>query len=212
MKVIGITGGIGSGKSIVARVLRCNGFNVYDCDSEAKRLMTNDPHLKSSLIKELGWDIYLNDGQLNKQKLSKLLFSDDRVRNFVNHNVHSAVRRDIREKVNTGTNYFFIESAILATGGITSMCDEIWVIKSPESERIRRVESRDGLKKEEIERRISAQQQEFSLLPVDKMRIIENDIHTSLLNQIFNFLKKGDENIKINYFSLIKAMEIIENQ
>ena len=188
MRVIGITGGIGSGKSVVSRVLRCNGFNVYDCDSEAKRLMTNDLQLREALINELGENIYLKDGNLNKQKLSQLLYTDKHVRNFINKNVHSAVRRDLKEKIDSSSDFFFIESAILATGGITSICEAIWLVRSEVNERIKRVELRDGLSKEEIQRRFLAQQEELSLLPGNKVKIIKNDIHSSLINQIFNHL------------------------
>ena len=94
-RLIGITGGIGCGKSVVSRICRLRGFDVYDCDSEAKMLMDNDPLLKSAIVEILGRDILLSDGSLDRKIMAALIFSDDCKRRKVNTAVHSAVKADI---------------------------------------------------------------------------------------------------------------------
>lgn len=180
-KTIGITGGIGSGKSIVARILRCNGFSVYDCDSEAKYLMKNDKNIKSSLQEKFGSKIYLSDGQLNKTLLSKYLFTDPEVRNFVNSIVHSAVRKDIKEKREKNEGIFFIESAILISGGISNICNEVWIVEAPMESKIRRIANRDNISYEEILQRIKSQEEELELTKnTDSIRIINDNKHPIL--------------------------------
>lgn len=94
--VICITGGIGSGKSVVSRVLRLNGYPVYDCDSEAKVLMETDPEVREGLKKILGNDAFFNNGKLNRKFVASIIFSDSEKRREVNGLVHEAVRKDFK--------------------------------------------------------------------------------------------------------------------
>ena len=185
---IGITGGIGSGKSIVSRILRCNGIFVYDCDSEAKYLMKNTPYLKRDLISFLGKEIYLNNGELNRKYLAQRLFSDSNLRTKVNIIVHEAVRKDILSKREKIKGWFFIESAILATAKLDSYCDKIWVVTASLQERIKRISKRDCLSDDEILKRIESQNQEISFLPWDKIVMIENNSDNQLLLKVLNLI------------------------
>ena len=187
---IGITGGIGSGKSVVSRVLRCNGFPVYDCDFEAKYIMVTDPEVKQSLIKRLGKDIYETDGSLNRRKLSSLLFKDNEVRNYVNGIVHSAVREDIKRKRSFITGKFFIESAIIVTGGLEPLCNEIWIINAPLEKRIERVIKRDNTDRKSVEERINTQQAELTLIKNTKIIELQNNDFTPLLPLILKLTHK----------------------
>lgn len=187
---IGITGGIGSGKSVVARVLRCNGFPVFDCDTEAKILMHRDVGLVESLKKGLGEEIYHPDGTLNRDLLSGKLFSDKEVRSFVNKIVHHAVREEIKSRRRKVKGRFFIESAILATGGIAGMCDSIWVITAPRDEKLLRIGKRDGLRVNEIESRMKAQEKELEMLPETGVVVIENDNRHAILPEILKLTDK----------------------
>lgn len=180
---VGITGGIGSGKSVVSRVLRCNGYNVYDCDYRARKIMNEDADIRTKLTGRLGKDIYDANEELDRKKLAAILFSDPEVRAFVNNIVHEAVRIDIKRHRETHKGYFFIESAILAGGGIAGMCDEIWVVTAPESQRIERVMKRDGLSPKEIEKRIASQQHEMSLLDKNKVKYIDNGDNSPMLSK-----------------------------
>lgn len=192
---IGITGGIGSGKSVVSRILRCNGFDVYDCDSRARNLMESDKELRNELIAKLGNSLYKEDGHLNRTYLAGVLFSDFKVREFVNSIVHSAVRKDIKKIAENKRGLFFIETAIPATGGIDRLCSLIWEIISPEYLRIKRVESRDQLKPDEIKKRIEAQKNELDRMKVKEIIKIENDDRHPLLLKVLKLTERIDNHI-----------------
>lgn len=187
---IGITGGIGSGKSIVSRILRCNGFTVFDCDAEAKGIMVRNHEVKDSLISGLGGDIYDPSGELNRQKLASLIFSDSEKRNFVNGIVHKAVIDEINDWRKKIDGYFFIESAILMTGGISSICDYIWLVISPDRVRYERVKKRDNMTFSEISRRMKSQDKEFENIPKQKEVLIKNDGQHPLLQYILELTNK----------------------
>lgn len=179
---IGLTGGIGSGKSVVARILRCQGFPVYDCDSEAKRLMIEDVKVVNDLKNTVGRNVYFPDGELNKGYLSKRLFSEIDIRRKVNSIVHTAVRNDIDLKRHKIKGPFIIESAILKSSRIDRMCDEIWIVETSEEERLERIIKRDRLTKEDIEKRIKSQQQEYEGFENNKVFKLRNDsLHQLLL-------------------------------
>lgn len=191
LKVIGITGGIGSGKSVVSRILRCNGYTVYDCDMQAKILMNEHSSLKKRLYGILGKNAYCSDGKINRAYVSEKIFNDFDVRRKVNVLVHSEVRNHISTLLEIHKGLFFIESAIPATGGLIPLCDAIWNVESPLQLRIDRVKKRDSITKEDIEKKIKSQEKEFSLLPSDKTAHILNDGKKSLIIQIINLLNKN---------------------
>lgn len=181
---IGITGGIGSGKSVVSRVLRCNGFYVYDCDFEAKVIMNRDENVKNSLINALGTNVYQEDGNLNRSKLGTLIFNDEKARQKVNGIVHVAVEQDILKRREKHEGVFFIESAILMSSKIGDLCSRIWLITAPLQERIKRVMLRDQTDIDSVIKRVKSQENEFRL--IDKKKTVEfiNDNNRSLLSQV----------------------------
>lgn len=194
---IGITGGIGSGKSVVARILRCNGLYVYDCDAEAKRIMVTSQEVKSILTEKLGNDIYLGDGNLNREKLSKLLFSNNEIRKFVNRVVHKAVRHDIKHRRKQFLSFFFIESAIIETGGIVPLCDIIWLVSAPLEVRIKRLEQRDRIDKDHILKRIESQRKEFRKLESESVILLNDNRHPMMAKVLKNI---GKFEIYQNYY------------
>lgn len=191
---IGVTGGIGSGKSVVSRVLRCNGFQVYDCDLEAKKIMENDVFVRKGLENIIGQEAFLRNGKLNKKKISQEIYSDVSKREKVNSLVHEAVRKDIEKHRHENKGIFFIESAILYTGGINRICDKIWVVSSPLKERIKRVEERDKLSQEEVLKRIQSQENEIPLSEKEMLIYIENDENHQLLTKVLTLTNKYIEN------------------
>ena len=191
---IGITGGIGSGKSVVSRVLRCNGFKVYDCDSEAKKLMERDQEVRETLIGRFGNDIYLANGHLNRTLLASYIFTDAANREFVNKVVHSAVRNDIIRLRAQIDGWLFIEAAILASGGISQFCSQVWIVTAPETERIRRVRLRDNLSLEEISKRLRIQERELELLENENTLFLENNGKNPLLPEILTLTNRIKNN------------------
>lgn len=188
-RLIGVTGGIGSGKSVVCRICALRGLPVYDCDSRAKQLMHSDYRLRKFLIQELGEDIYCEDGTLNRVLMSKHVFSgkDKAVR--LQTEIHNTVRNDLKAMADAWDSpVAIVESAIMHTAALDRVVDEIWLVQAPEELRISRVRSRSALSREEILRRISVQQKEFDLLPGDKTYIINNDGTHPLLQQVGSLL------------------------
>ncbi len=192
MKIlVGITGGIGSGKSIVSKICRIKGFPVYDCDSRAKILMHSSKSIKEKLIEIVGEQVIMSNGSINTTILADKIFSNSIIRNKVNFVVHNAVRSDIEKWIEQQkTEIIFIESAILHTSHLDEFVDSIWYVDASEEERIRRVEIRNNISKEEIKKRISSQKNEMDNLPIEKLKIINNNGQKSLVEQINHFINQ----------------------
>lgn len=186
-RLIGITGGIGSGKSVVSRFLRCRGYEVYDCDSRAKALMEQSVRLKHLLCGRFGEECLLADGKIDRVYLARRVFSEDTHRLWLNSQVHCMVREDIaRIADESAAGIWFVESAILKSSGLDKMCDEIWLVDAPLEIRLRRVESRDGTDREQVLLRMNAQQHEFEALDatVHKIRNYGSDSLTFQIDKL----------------------------
>lgn len=195
MFLIGITGGIGAGKSVVSRLLRAKGYEVYDCDSRAKELMAQSEVLKGDMVQRWGEDVLLPDGSINRPRLAEIIFSNDSDRDWLNGCVHSLVRRDIVDWLNKGFVYrsarlFFVESAILHTSKLDELCSDIWVVDAPEELRLQRAMSRGGIKKDDLLARNRTQSRELASLPPDRVSVISNAPSDSLIEQVDGLLMK----------------------
>lgn len=142
---VGITGGIGSGKSLVSNIFRLLGVPVYDADSHAKKLMTTDGILVSQIKKEFGDLSYQSDGSLNRTYLSIHVFNDDRKLALLNSLVHPRVGIDYAAwvKSHSTSSYVLKEAALLYEAGSYRSLDKIIVVSAPENVRISRVQKRD---------------------------------------------------------------------
>lgn len=190
-RVTGIAGGIGSGKSVVSRILRLQGQDVYDCDFEARRLMeAPDGEIRPNLIAKFGSGIYTDGGNLNRRYLSEVMFSDPEILKWINATVHSAVRADISKWIDrSDKERVWIESAILAGSGLTALCDDVWLVTAPEEERFRRAVKR-GMSPEDAGRRISSQRDEEMLLRRSGLPVheIDNGRDDNVLGRIYQLL------------------------
>ncbi len=135
--IIGITGGIGSGKSTIAHELAKRGYTVYDCDQEAKRIITENTDVQQEIIDLLGEESFV-DGIYNTAYVAKRVFEDSHLLAALNAIVHPAVGIDIMQRKPD-----FVESAILYESGLDILCDRIIVIDAPEEIRIARTIARD---------------------------------------------------------------------
>lgn len=188
-EIIGIAGNIGAGKSVVSRILRCNGYTVYDCDREASMLMIADDFLRMRLTDILGETCYLPDGSLNKGYVAEKIFSSPEHREKVNSVVHEAVRNDIlRQAESRSKGKLFVESAIMATSGLDRLCSAIWVVDAPENLRLRRVMLRNGMQEIEVRKRMETQKGELALLPKEKVVAVNNDDTSMLLSEVINLV------------------------
>ena len=160
MVKIGITGGIGSGKSYVSRLLTEHyGIPVYNTDSEAKRLMLSDEGIRRRLTALLGKEVYKSDGTLNKPLLANYLFADSCHAGQINAIVHPQVKADFLKWADrqTGCEIVALESAILFESGFDNLVDKVVMVYAPVELRIRRVMLRDSTTEEKIRQRIVAQ-------------------------------------------------------
>jgi dephospho-CoA kinase len=157
LKKIGLTGGIGSGKSTVARILLAMGYPVYFSDDRAKYLTDNNETIRAGLITLLGEHMYVN-ALLDRKALAAAIFSDDVLRQKVNDLIHPIVREDFDHWVALQKQpLVFNEAAILFETGASERFDAMVLVTAPEEIRVKRVMERDKCTREEVLRRIHNQ-------------------------------------------------------
>ena len=184
MKVIGLTGGIGSGKSTLSRLLIIMGIPVYIADTESKRLTESSTVVREKLTEWFGMDLY-TEGKLNKALLASLIFQNEDHRNYVNSVIHPVVRKDFeRWKTQQAPSpVVVIETALLFETGYINSVDMSVTVAAPEELRIRRVELREGWSHASIVSRIQSQFPEE-----EKIRrsdyVIHNDDKQALVPQV----------------------------
>lgn len=181
---VGITGGIGSGKTLVCSIFDKIGIPVYDADSRARSLMNHDPGLVSEITDLLGEEAY-RDGSLDREYVAGKVFMNEDLLNRLNRIVHPAVRDDYLQwvKERTDVPYVIEEAAILFESGAHRFMDLTVLVYAPEDLRIRRVMERDGVSEEEVRMRMRHQMNEEEKKKLaDQM--ISNDGTEMLLPQI----------------------------
>ena len=156
--IIGITGGIGSGKSTLSERLREIGYSVYDSDLEARRLQNEHPEIQDQLIELFGEDIYNNQG-LTRSVLAQLVFGKPELLAKLNAIVHPVVHTDFMNWIqsHSAENLLFMESAILFESGFNKIVDKVIVMTASENIRIARVMKRDKVTEEQVKARMSHQ-------------------------------------------------------
>ncbi len=156
--VIGITGGIGGGKSMFSRYLMRRGEMVYDADLEARILQNHDEELIAAIKKEFGDQIY-NEFGLDRAELAKIVFPNPERLRQLTAMVHPAVKKDFAswKERNSNRKFLFMENAVLFEGGFESLVDKVLVVTAPEKVRIERVMRRDCVTEEKVRDRIKNQ-------------------------------------------------------
>jgi dephospho-CoA kinase len=177
--LVGLTGGIGSGKSTIAAELARRGCRVYDCDREAKRIIAENPDVQAQIIALLGEEAFqrpkTNDQRpvYNTQYVAKCVFEDKQLLAQLNAIVHPAVAEDIKANGQqlTANSPLFIESAILYESGFDRLCDRVVYVDAPEEVRIARTVQRDHCDAAQVRARIRSQQTQ----PHEKAIVLMND-------------------------------------
>jgi len=183
MLKVGITGGIGSGKSTVARVFETLGVPVYNADDAAKRLMQDDPELKEKISLLLGDESY-NDGQLNRAWISANIFGNPDKVQALNSLVHPATIKDAHEWMSKQTTpYSLKEAALIFESGSEKELDYVIGVYAPEELRIQRVIKRDDTTREAILQRMSNQLNEEEKIKRCDF-VITNDDHQLVIPQV----------------------------
>jgi len=185
MLSIGLTGGIGSGKSVVAKIFAGLGVPVLDADALAKRIMSEDPEVKSSIIQSFGKDAYQNN-QLNRAYIADIVFKDPFQLQVLNSIVHPAtIAAGIEWTKNQHAPYTIKEAALFFESGSAEGMDKIIGVYAPDALRIQRVMQRDKISRVEVLNRMNHQiSQSIKMKLCDY--VVINDEQTLLIPQIFS--------------------------
>ena len=183
---IGITGGIGSGKTTVCRIFESIGAPVYYADDRAKALLESDPAILSGLEKLFGPEVFGEDGKPDRKAIAKVVFSDKEKLNELNNLIHPRVGQDwsgwYRGRA-LDYPYVLKEAALLFESGSYKQLDRLICVAAPEDLRIERVVKRDGVSPEEVKARMDNQlSQELKMALSD--HLIKNDGSLSLVKQV----------------------------
>lgn len=186
---IGLTGGIGSGKTTVAKIFELLGMPVFYADEASKRLYHTNEELRSSLKKHFGEDVYTND-QLNRSKLAAIVFNDPAKLELLNNLVHPLTIKDAEEWMQQQkVPYIIKEAALLFEAGSAGGLDYIVGVSTPQHLRIKRVMDRDGITREEVLSRMKRQiDEEKKMLLCDF--VIKNDEQELVIPQVLTLHEK----------------------
>ena len=170
MLKIGITGGIGSGKTLVCNIFSCLSVPIYNADFQAKKIINTNLEIKEKLINNFGKNIYLKSGKIDKIKLSKIIFNDKEAIQLINKIIHPVVRTDYHKWINKhkAQKYTIKEAAILFESGAYKELDKIITVYSPQNIKIKRIIKRDKINQTEILKKMKNQMS-------DKLKIKKAD-------------------------------------
>ena len=184
---IGITGGIGSGKTTVCHIFEALGIPVYYADTRAKWLTTHDPALKKAIVALLGQEAYLAEGTYNRAFVSEQVFHHADTLAALNRLVHPAVERDSAtwhaEQAAKGAPYTLKEAALMVESGSYRLLDALIAVTAPEAVRIQRVMQRDGLAETAVRARLNNQLPEAAKVALANY-VVVNDGTRLLLPQV----------------------------
>ncbi len=190
--LVGLTGGIGSGKTTVAQVFRTLGVPVFEADAEGHRLLNEDQEVIHAVVERFGQAV-LRDGTIDRAALAAIVFKDASALSDLNGIIHPAVRAGFRRwAAAQEAPYVVMEAAVMAENGGHKAVDQVVVVTAPEELRIRRVMARDGVEEAQVKARMANQVNEADRLAIAQ-HIIQNDdvqlvipqvlaIHEALLN------------------------------
>jgi len=186
MLSVGISGGIGSGKTVICTIFQILGISVYNSDLKAKKIMETNQEVRKEIINLLGKESYLNNFTLNKKFIAQKVFNQKELLSKLNEIVHPAVRQDAEiwsKNIPQEGGYYLRESAILFETGIYKQLHINILVVAPEKLRIQRIKNRDGLSGEDITLRMKNQWSDEQKLKLTDFVII-NDGKNFLIPQI----------------------------
>ena len=190
-KIIGITGGIGSGKSLVCKVFSILGIPIYDADSRAKLLINNDLEVKGLIKKFLGEQSYTPSGEYNRAWVASQVFNNPELLKQLNAIVHPRVRQDSQSWIQKYTKAPFLlyEAALMKAAGDGNFFDKVIVVNAPIDLRIKRVQQRDNRTEQEIKDIIARQISDTERLSFADF-VIENDEKHPVLEQVLRLYQE----------------------
>ncbi|MFA6126092.1 MAG: dephospho-CoA kinase [Bacteroidales bacterium] len=190
MKTVGLTGGIGSGKSVIAKIFMNLGTPVFDADTEGGKILDEDLQVRQQMMEWFGADIY-SKGKPDRQKIAGIVFNDPQALQRLNSLIHPAVmNRFLAWRLeNQSSPYVIHEAAILIETGLFRHMDYIILVTAPEEIRIQRVKHRDRIDEEAVRRRMQNQWSDEQKCPLASF-IIDNSGESALLPRVLEIHKK----------------------
>ena len=190
-KIIGITGGIGSGKSLICKIFSIMDIPIYDADIRAKYLINNDLSLKNSIKNLLGNNAYISTDEYNRKWVASQVFSNPDLLKQLNSLVHPCVHKDAHDWVKNypKSPFLLYEAALMKAAGDNNMFDKIIVVNAPIDLRIKRIQARDNRSEQEIKAIIERQISDEERLEIADY-VIENDDKTPVLEQVLRLYNK----------------------
>lgn len=187
---LAITGGIGSGKSVVSRMLEIMGVPVYDCDIKAKRMMMGNTYIVSELKRMFGEECYNEDGSLNRSYIASCIFTDKDNINRVNALIHPLVKEDFNNWVlQQNASVVAVETAILYESGMIDAVDKVLVVWAGKETAIERTMARSGMSRLQVENRMENQMSADDLLLLSDYSIC-NDKGIPVMEQLVSLLEE----------------------
>lgn len=187
---VGVTGGIGSGKSLVCSIFKVLQVPVFEADLEAKILMNSNNKIREDLVALLGENIYSGQGYLDTKRIAEIIFNDKEIIQKVNQIIHPAVRNSfIKWWQQQNTDYIIQEAAILFESGAYQLMDFNILITAPEELRIERVIKRDCTSRQQVIARMANQWNDEKKIKLANF-IIYNDESNFLITQVLEIHKK----------------------
>lgn len=185
--LIGVTGGIGSGKSMVCRLFECLDIPIYYADSRAKWLTNNDPEIREKVIALLGAEAYDREGRYDTRFVASRVFNNEPLLKELNAIIHPVVLRDTKDWVaqHAGSPYVVKEAAIMAKAGQANAVDYVVVVEAPVALRIQRILERDKRTEQEIRAIIERQVSDESRREIADF-IVHNDDTSELIPQVLH--------------------------
>lgn len=192
MRKVGITGNMGSGKSLVCSIFKSLDIPVFDTDQQTKQLY-DESNIRLKIQKQFGKSVYQADGKLNKAKLAQLIFNDPFAMQFIRElmypRLHKRFNEWAKEQQNSQCPYVLYEAALIFENDFQSHFDFTILITAPEALRVERIKERDKLADSEIRQRMDHQWPETKKLELADF-VIQNDGKTMLIPQVLEVHKK----------------------
>ena len=188
--IVGITGGIGSGKSTLSEKLREAGYSVYDTDSAARRLQNEDAEIRKKIVALFGSESYI-DTVLNRKFIADIVFKTPNLLQQLNELIHPAVQADFKtwSASRIAERYLFLECAILFQGDFLKLVDKIILVKAPQSIRIQRVMKRNNLTEKQVIERINNQMTDAEMASKSDFVIDSNETDIRKM-EVQSFIEK----------------------
>lgn len=187
MRLIGLTGGIGSGKSSVSRILASLGALIIDADAITHQLQSRGQPVWRAIVGEFGWPVVRSDGSLDRKRLGHIVFNHESERQKLNHIVHPAVQAEIAARVEEARankrRAAVLDVPLLIEGGLYRIVDEVWVVYADPEQQVARIRQRDGVSEDTAWRRIHAQMPLKDKLPYAN-RVIDNRGSVTVMEEV----------------------------